>query len=243
MQPLIIEAGRVMEDAIAGILLVRHIIQPSGDLPNVRTGLPLDGPIGITNHNTGNRDAGADAIAHARWLQTVENDDQQFIGAHFFVDPTTIVQTLPLDEVSWHAGDGHGSGNRATISIEICEVEPYDAAEANAVLLNAALLATFPGLQLYTHQDWSGKFCPERILARGAWDAFVEAIHAALITPQATTSFNQTADAWAAEAADWAKAQGLLVGRGQAQDAWQEAVSRQELAVVLQRFAKAFLHA
>ena len=38
----------------------------------------------------------------------------------FQVDDDSIYQSLPTNEVGWHAGDGNGSGNMKSIGIEIC---------------------------------------------------------------------------------------------------------------------------
>lgn len=241
MSKLIIENGIVQNDTLAGIPVLRRIIVPQGSRANVRTGMALQGPIGITNHNTGNPAPTADAKAHATWLQRMEAEDQLWIGAHFFVDSTCIVQTLPLNEVSWHAGDGDGPGNRQTISIEICETEPYAKAETHAITLNAALLHAYPGTKLYKHQDWSGKYCPRKILDRNGWAAFTDAIRqkAKQLTAQAAETPHRTdniPDDWAKYAVAWAQQKKLLVGDHKGDLALHRPVTRQELTAILQRF-------
>ena len=81
----------------------------------------------------------------------------------------------------WHAGDGQGKGNRASIGIEICrsrctgkDEQLYRRAEANGVKLAACLLRKFnlPLSALRKHQDWSGKNCPHRILDEKRWESF-----------------------------------------------------------------------
>ena len=126
MQLLTIENGLIMDEAIDGIPVERRIVQTGTDNHCVRTLLALAGPIGVTVHNTANATPTADARAHASYLQNGENDGSYDVGAHLFVDAERIVQTLPLNEMSWHAGDGYGQGNRATISVEICETAPYE---------------------------------------------------------------------------------------------------------------------
>ncbi len=104
MAILRIENGLIMDEAVGGIPIERRIVEPGTEAHCVRTLAGLSGPVGVTVHNTGNATPTADARAHASYLQNVENDGMYFVGAHLFVDAERIVQTLPLNEVSWHAG-------------------------------------------------------------------------------------------------------------------------------------------
>jgi len=165
--------GIIQDKFIDGIPVKIQIVQPSG-VKNVRTLMKMTEVIGITNHNTGNSAPTAGDELHAKWLQNVENADEQYVSVHLFVDQDSITQTVPLNEVCYHAGDGSGNGNRKTISIEICENANVLKAEDNAKKLNAALLLTYPNLKIYKHQDWSGKYCPHMILDRpNGWVNFV----------------------------------------------------------------------
>lgn len=177
IEPLAINKGIVQGNNIEGVPFSARIVKPKNK-NNVRTGMNLTDIIGITIHNTANTRASAED--HTSWLQSVENADLQYISVHFFVDENSIVQTVPIHEVCYHAGDGKGDGNRKTISIEICEDGDHAKAEANAQALSAALLKTFPGIQVYKHQDWSGKYCPRVILGRNGWGAFKAGIYAKL---------------------------------------------------------------
>lgn len=237
---LLIQEGLIQGGEIAGIPFECRIIAPAGRVANVRTRLPLQGPMGVTLHNTGNPSPTADARNHAAWLRTVEAEDRTYIGAHFFVDPARIVQTLPLDEVAWHAGDGQGPGNLKTIAIEICEVAPYTKAETNALHLAAALLNHFPQAQLYKHQDFSGKFCPRIILGEGRWPQVASRVAALrqTLSPPPDPGPAQDPSDWAKEAAAWAIDKGLFLGDGQGKYRWLDPVTREELAAILQRWAR-----
>ena len=176
IKPLTITQGIIRDSEIDGIPVKIAIVQPKG-LPNVRTLQRMKEVIGITNHNTANIAPTAGDEAHARYLQNVENADSSYISVHLFVDDDSITQCVPLDEMCYHAGDGNGNGNRKTIAIEICENRNYTKAEENAQKLNAALLLTYPNLKIFKHQDWSGKFCPRRILSRpNGWAEFTAGI-------------------------------------------------------------------
>lgn len=126
-------------------------------------------PIGVTIHNTAND---APAINEAKCLQNDPSEERSF---HFAVDDCEVVQILPLNRTAWHAGDGQGDGNMRTIAIEICYSksggERFEKAEQNAARL-LALLSYFIFRKevkevAYTHQHWSGKYCPHRTLDLG----------------------------------------------------------------------------
>lgn len=99
----------------------------------------------------------------------------------FAVDEREAVQILPDNTHAWHAGDGHGEGNMASIGMEICrsmcinkEDALYKASEENAARLTAYLLKKYNLTvdDLRRHYDWSGKHCPHRILDADSWDDF-----------------------------------------------------------------------
>lgn len=88
-------------------------------------------------------------------------------------------QALPFNTNAWHAGDSGGPGNRSSIGIEIArdlstDGNLYASAEDNGAKAAACLLYAFDlGLdRLKKHQDWSGKYCPYRILKEGRWESF-----------------------------------------------------------------------
>lgn len=122
---------------------------------------------GVTIHNTGNFKRGAGAKNHGTYLQNGGANAQA--SWHYAVDDTNIVQSIPSDEVAWHAGDGRGNGNMTTEAIEICVNPDSDLTKAtdNAAWLAAQRLkAQGLGLDhLYQHRDWSGKNCPAELRA------------------------------------------------------------------------------
>lgn len=131
-------------------------------------------PLYITVHNTSNTDKGADALLHAKYLQNGAGG--RSVSWHFTCDDTNIVQHLPVNENGFHAGDGlHGTGNRKSIGIEICENVDgdFEKAVANAILLIRYLMVehNIPITKVVPHQKWSGKYCPRKMLDR--WDSFI----------------------------------------------------------------------
>lgn len=200
---------------------------------NVRTGIFMVAK-GITIHNTGNNMPTATALAHANWLVTVEEAEKDYIGTHFFVDDSQIVQVLPINEVAWHAGDGQGRGNMTTIAIEICEVGNILQAEENALLLIGYLRQHLGKLPIYKHQDWTGKYCPRVLLSTGRWKSFEE--RAIKMTYEDKESIKEATSPspWAREAVAWA-IQGDLFDKG---SNLHSPVTREVLAIILWRFEK-----
>lgn len=130
-----------------------------------RTGIAMK-PQYVTIHNTANAGRGANAAAHAN-LQI--NDSRTWVSWHYTVDNKEIYQSMPMNEVAYHAGDGTNIGNGATIAIEICENADgnYAQAEQNAARLTARLLYEngLPANAVRQHKDWSGKDCPHNMIA------------------------------------------------------------------------------
>lgn len=129
----------------------------------------------ITVHNTYN-----DATAENEVAYMIRNDNQ--VSFHIAVDDKEAVQGIPLERSAWHTGDGNGNGNRKSIGVEICYSlsggDRYYKAEDNATIVVAQLMKQYniPINKVRTHQSWSGKYCPHRMLAEGRWNSFIERV-------------------------------------------------------------------
>lgn len=129
----------------------------------------------ITLHNTWN-----DASARNEVAYMIRNNNK--VSFHFAVDDKEVVQGIPVNRNAWAAGDGNGLGNRKSIHIEICYSksggERYQKAEQNAIKFTAQLLYERGwGIdRVKTHQQWSGKYCPHRILSEGRLNQVLKAI-------------------------------------------------------------------
>ncbi|MEJ9120304.1 N-acetylmuramoyl-L-alanine amidase, partial [Bacillus thuringiensis] len=90
-----------------------------------------------------------------------------------------------LERNAWHCGDGGGNGNRKSIGVEICYSlnggDRYYKAENNAAIIVAQLMRQYniPINKVRTHQSWSGKYCPHRMLDEGRWNSFIERVQSA----------------------------------------------------------------
>ena len=142
----------------------------------------------LTIHDTANKDRGANAAAHAN-LQSRLWD---WATWHWTVDDKEAVQSYDESFQLWHAGDGRGPGNLASIAIEMCvNVDgDFNQAVANLIDLAADIVRrrNITQINVVQHNRWSGKNCPASIRAQGRWAAIVAAIWAkatsgATITP------------------------------------------------------------
>jgi N-acetylmuramoyl-L-alanine amidase len=143
---------------------------------NVRPGIKRK-PTYITIHETDNTSVGANAVAHAR-LQASGNSRQA--SWHYQVDDKEIWQSVPDDEVAWHAGDGQGPGNMKSIGVEICVNRDgnYEQAKQNAAWLVRQLMKKH-NIQINNvvqHHHWSGKNCPRIMREQNGWSAFLQMV-------------------------------------------------------------------
>ncbi|TSB45334.1 peptidoglycan recognition protein family protein [Alkalicoccobacillus porphyridii] len=127
-------------------------------------------PTYITQHETGNTRAGADAEVHARYIKGADARSRS-VSWHYTVDDKQIIQHLPTNEVAWHAGP---SGNSQSIGIELCVNSDGDfqKAKENAAWLIQHLMQNLkiPLSRVVTHKHWTGKNCPARLL--NEWTEF-----------------------------------------------------------------------
>lgn len=196
-------------------------------------------PETITIHNTAN-----DASANNE-VQYMINNNQE-VSYHYAVDDKEIVQAITTDRNAWASGDGaKGPGNRKSIHVEICYSrsggEKYKKAEALAIKFVAQLLHERNwGLErVKKHQDWSGKYCPHRILEEGRWQAVLNAIQAELyglkqpkkeVVQVAERDINVVSD-WAKGAQKWAMENGISDGTRPGAN-----LTREESWALLQKF-------
>lgn len=130
----------------------------------------------ITIHNTYN-----DASAQNEVSYMTTNSNQ--VSFHVAIDDKTILQAIPFNRIAWHCGDGRGNGNMKSIGLEICYSKSggtrYKQAEQNTIDYVAELLYEFGWNidRVKKHEDWSGKFCPHRILSEKRWDSFKQDIN------------------------------------------------------------------
>ena len=137
-----------------------------------RPGIEMD-PWTFTWHETGNPNPGMDAERHMIWLHNgAPGAASKYVCVHFFIDENEAWQTLPLNEVGWHAGDSSGNGNFHSLSFEFCIHSDGDFWKTWENLCELMAFLAFR-LQLdphevYQHNFWSGKHCPTLLRNMGA---------------------------------------------------------------------------
>lgn len=174
-----------IDEAYAELNIVQDFI-PVGN--SNRPGTKLV-PVGITIHNTDNPDKGANAAAHAKYQKGADARKRQ-VSWHFTVDDTSVYQSLPTNEIGWHA---HSTkGNATTIGVEICMNIDLN---VKAAYQRAALLVAVLAFQnkisapkgIFQHHDWYPvKDCPSVLRdEENGWEDFLAQIKDALgsLTP------------------------------------------------------------
>ena len=186
----------------------------------------------ITIHSTGN--PSSTARNERGWLTNPSNT--RTASWHIVVDEKEAIEAIPLNEVAWHAGDGNGQGNRASIGIEICESGNREKTLRNAVQLVAKLLKErgWGVDRLRRHFDWSGKICP-RIMQQNnwaGWERFRQEVAKELAggASPVTQDKNQPSS-WAKEAWEWGKKNGVTDGTRP-----KDAITREEVITMLYNY-------
>lgn len=152
----------------------------------------------ITIHNTPSTSAKGLAI----YCQSAESANTPK-SWHFNVDDHEIWQSMPTNEVAWHAGDGYGPGNMSSIGVEICHMTDATAFR-NAVGLAAGLTAQLlhefrlPLGTVKQHHDWSGKDCPKYLRAgeAGGWDGFLHLVEVAYTADSQIAAYFEPTQCW-----------------------------------------------
>ena len=207
---------------------VNHI--PKG---RIRPGIKLN-PQYITIHSTGNPTS--TAMNERNWL--VNPSNTRVASWHIAVDEKLAVEAIPLDEVAYHAGTS--AGNNTSIGIEICESGNREKTLDNAVKLVAKMLheRNWGVDKLRRHYDWSGKNCPRIMSANNwkEWDRFKFNVNKELMFLRQGGKVMEDKNKpskWAEKEWAWAQKEGYLDGKRP-----KDPVTREELAVVLQRLVK-----
>ncbi len=119
-------------------------------------------------------------------------------------------------------------------SIGICfegnfENETMGAAQKKSgTELVADIVSRFPSISVGRHSRFQSTSCPGRNFP------FDEIVSGA--EPQGDAEEKEGCDAWAKQACEWSVDAGLFAGDGKGNFRWRDSVSRQELAMILNRF-------
>ena len=147
----------------------------------------------ITLHNTGM----AAPSATAKGLNDYIHSTDRQASWHFAVDDKEAYNHVPVDEASWHAGDGGrsvnqiwyssdyrfygiGGGNYYSVGIEMCVNSggDFNWTMRNTAKLVSSLLVKYhlDPSRIRQHYDYSGKDCPQVLRHANRWGEMLELI-------------------------------------------------------------------
>ena len=170
-------------------------------------------------------------------------------SAHYFVDDTTVWQSVPDLSIAWAVGGkkypnagATGGGtmhgivtNANSISVEMCDTirnGVYQASEAtlsNAAALGRELMRQYhiPIENVVRHFDVTGKHCPSYLVSSAKWAAFLDRLTLDNIPSPAHKS-----------GVEWALASGILRGNSAGDLMLSKPVTREQLCTMLHRVCK-----
>ena len=131
----------------------------------------------ITIHETGNKNNGANALNHAKYINNGSSATW-----HYTVDDKQIIQHYEDSVQCWHCGDGRGDGNLNSIGIEMCVNSDgnFNKTIDNTIELVKHLMNkhNIPIENVVQHNKWSGKNCPSNIRSGKpiTWNTFINKI-------------------------------------------------------------------
>lgn len=158
-------------------------------------------------------------------------------SAHYFVDENEVIQSVGVNDTAWHSGNW--TMNQRSIGVEMCSRKNSkgmyyipDLTIARTQELVRYLMGRF-GVSIdgvIRHYDVTGKLCPEPFVRNPAlWEAFKDGLK------EKSKMDKNAPPAWAKEACEWAIKKGMLKGDENGNMNWDKAVTRAELAIILQR--------
>lgn len=144
----------------------------------------------ITIHETANTGVGANADAHANFINNGAQETW-----HYTVDSEKAVQHFAHEFALWHAGNY--TGNTVSIGIEMCVNRDgnYKKTLQNTIELVQSIMGqeNISFSKVVQHNHWSGKNCPT-LLRQGThgmnWSQFKDAISGAKSKPKKVGIWN-----------------------------------------------------
>ena len=202
----------------------------------------------VLHYTAGRNDT---AINNVRYFR----DNITGSSAHYFVDDGGWLQSVDDRDTAWSVGTAgiytqkHPQcRNGNSISIEMCCRYQNGQYSITPTTVNHALRLTkilmerygIPTENVLRHWDVVNKPCPAPwVEDESFWKAFQKKLKGELdVTKEELLSTAGTGDrpsAWAKDATDWAKENGVFLGDGEGNYGWQQPITREALAQVLQR--------
>lgn len=213
----------------------------------------------IVVHYTGNR--GDTAKNNADYFaREIVNPSA---SAHYFVDETSIWQSVPENHIAWHVGAKQyyhpACRNANSIGVEICMLDKQGKVRQGSIDHAAAfvreLMQKFciPADHVIRHYDVTHKDCPAPMVSRPAlWAEFKNAIQEEEMDnakfkqyfDEMRKSFQDNdAGQWSEAARQWAVETGLIAGNSETVDGqpnymWGDLLTREQAVTLFFRFAQ-----
>lgn len=194
----------------------------------------------VVMHYTGNN--GDTAEGNCKYFQSGSRQ----ASAHYFVDAQAVYQSVKDGDTAWHAGTW--AMNCRAIGVELCSRQDgngkyYFAPQTvnNAVSLVRDIMTkhNVPISNVIRHYDVTGKRCPAPFIDNPeAWQNFKARLTEPKQEESTMTKEKSQPSAWAQDAAKWAVEQGLIQGDENGDCKWQDALTREQFAVILKRFVE-----
>ena len=183
-------------------------------------------------------------------------EDTGKTSAHFFVDETEVVRSVPEEYVAYHCGGSKyfhpECRNGNSIGVEICTKRengvycfaPAAVERAQSLIRLLMEKYSIPLERVVRHWDVTHKVCPAPFVGEGkaAWAAFCLGLEENMTQEAFARAMEQylrqlaaqKPAGWSAEARAWAEKQGLIRGDGDTM-AYRRPVTREELVEILYR--------
>lgn len=170
--------GAVIDSIMRDLPPLPQVIQASYEIAfpyacntaNYTKGRQGNSPQYIVIHYTaGSQTAEGAARANCSYFST----GSRGASAHYFIDDGyTIMQSVPLTDTAWHAGNW--AINVRSIGIEVCTVGAFTEREIERLAwLVQKLMADYgiPPERVIRHYDANGKLCPAHYVDQARWNA------------------------------------------------------------------------
>lgn len=150
-------------NVINGVTVYEHFLKDYNTHNILMPSLFKKKIIGVTVHNTDRISTNTGYTQSEQYTLATQNGNMKDVRVHFYVDDVCAWQNLDFDMQGWHAADGGGNGNTATIAIECImdssgrNTEHNQKASDNCARLAAYLLKLFGctvNEGLFTHTHW-----------------------------------------------------------------------------------------
>lgn len=154
----------------------RWLVERAPNRPARKRATPDNIPTHDTAHETANRNIGANALMHAKYVRAPNWGGDDKTSYHHVVDDKECIELLPWEEVAYHGGTSESNNN--WLGFEMCVNQDSDRQKMldNAAKLVAIKMVKFekPIGWVLQHNAAYGKDCPAILRhTPGAWDAFL----------------------------------------------------------------------